>query len=69
MKDIVEQFKDHGMSASYHYADDSCREWGAGDREKSKAMKLFNDNPDLQDDMSKVAEKFLWAPDFKRLTS
>ena len=62
--DAVEQFKTHGMSASYHYADDSGKEWNLGDAEKAKALAVFDENPDHQAEMREVAKGFLWAYDF-----
>lgn len=58
---VLAEFKKHGNKASYHYADDSCKEWGLGDSERSKALKLFNDNPELQSEMRTIAKDFLWT--------
>jgi len=38
----------HAGNASYFYADDSTREWGAGDRSKSQAFRIYRENPELQ---------------------
>ena len=61
MSSVVETFKQHGMKASYHYADDSGKEWGHGSREKKLALILFDDNPDLQAEMREIASQFLWS--------
>ena len=63
---ILDDFKKHGMQASYHYADDSGKEGGSGDVEKRKALKVFDDNPKMQGEMRKIANKFLWAFTFKQ---
>ena len=34
--------------ASFHYADDSCSEWGTATRAKHEALEIFDANPDLQ---------------------
>ena len=63
---ILDCFRKHGMQASYHYADDTCKEWDSGDAEKRKALKLFDDNPALQGEMRETAKTFLWAYTFKQ---
>lgn len=72
-KDTLEQFKKHGMSASYHFADDSGSEWNHGNREKSLALELFDAHPDLQTAMREIAKGFLWTlssdrPRFEEVT-
>jgi len=66
MNEIIEQFNKHASSASYHYADDSCKEWGSADKELALALKLFDDNPDLQDEMRELAKGQLWSIQQKR---
>ena len=61
MNEVLQQFKDRGISASHHYADDTCKEWGLADREKAKALKLFDDNPSMQRYMRDIAKGFLWS--------
>ena len=58
---IVEQFEYIGRTASYHYADDSGREWSDGDKLKRVAVAIFEDNPELQAEMREVAKGFLWS--------
>ena len=60
-KAILDEFSELGLRASYHYADDSCGEWGAGDAAKDAALKLFDDNPDLRPAMRVLARDFLWT--------
>lgn len=57
----VEQFDYIGRTASYHYADDSGREWNEGDKLKREAIELFKSNPELQTQMREVAKGFLWS--------
>ena len=63
---ILEEFKMHGMKASYHYADDSGREWHLASREKSAALDLFDANPELQDKMREISHGFLWSLSLER---
>ena len=60
-KDTIREFKREGIAASVNYADDTTAEWKYGDKHKAKAMKLFNENPDLQEEMTKIAKRFLWT--------
>jgi len=59
--DTLEQFKELGMLASFHFADDTCQEWGQATTAKNKALKIFDDNPALQPELRKVATGFLWT--------
>ena len=61
MNAIIEDFRKHGMDASYHYADDSGSEWHQGAAEERAALELFDANPDLQGEMREVAKGFLWS--------
>ncbi len=65
--EAIEQFKKHGNQASYHYADDSCREWGLADAEKRKALAVFDANPDEREQMRAVARGFLWGHELEQL--
>ena len=59
---VFDDFKTHGINASFHYADDTASgEWRLARKEKLKALKLFDDNPDLQDEMRVIAKGFLWS--------
>ena len=57
----IEQFKNHCHCASYHYADDSAKEWGLADREKNAAMQIWNDNPHLQGQLREAHKGNLWS--------
>ena len=67
MNDVLEQFKTHGINASFHYADDTASgEWRLGSAEEAKALKLFDDNPSLQPQMRDISKGFLWSLASKR---
>ena len=62
MNEVLQQFKDRGMSASFHYADDTASgEWRLGRIEEAKALRLFDDNPSMQGYMRDIAKGFLWS--------
>ena len=60
-KSIIDLFKEFGNKASYHFADDSTREWELARTAQGQALKLFDDNPGLQPQMRTVAKGFLWS--------
>ena len=66
MSSTIEQFEFYGLTASFHYADDTTEEWRFGDKEKRAALRLFDDNPDLQDEMRVIAKGFLWSLESER---
>ena len=61
---IMQQFKKHARSCSFHYADDSGKEWGSAREEKAIALKLFDTHPHLQAAMREEMKKELWAGEF-----
>lgn len=61
MDDTLIKFKRHASRASYHYADDSCKEWDLAKQDKDAALKLFDDNPDMQAEMRGLAKDELWS--------
>ena len=63
---IVTEFREAGNLASYHYADDSCKEWRLGDEAKRKALALFDSHPELQAEMREQARGFLWSLSMER---
>jgi len=65
MDDTLEQFKELGMSASFHFADDTGSEWDLAYNDCNKAMEIYKKNPELQNEMREIAKKFLWSYDFK----
>ena len=61
MNEVLQQFKDLGMQASYHYACDHGSEWRLGTPLERRALKLFDDNPSMQRYMRDIAKGFLWS--------
>lgn len=59
MEEILKEFENLGMNASYHYADDSGKEWGLGSKYMDKALAMFDDHPECQNRMRKIAKGFL----------
>ena len=59
-------FESHANSASFHYADDSGKEWGSARSRKRQAMALYESHPDLREHMRPIGERQLWALDFRR---
>ena len=59
--EILKAFEQHGLQASVHYADDSTKEWAAGDAEKQKAIDLWKAHPELTEEMLKISQRFLWS--------
>jgi hypothetical protein len=66
MEEILKEFTELGQKASYHYADDSTKEWNLGDRAKREALKLFDNNSELQAQMRVIARNFLWSITLER---
>lgn len=60
MNDILEKFKHHATKASYHYADDSGKEWKMADKERNKAKEIYNAYPELHTDMRLIMNDQLW---------
>lgn len=60
---ILETFKEHGFAASYHFADDTGKEFDHGFSELNKAMEIYQHYPELQAAMRDVAKEFLWSID------
>lgn len=66
MNDTLIKFKRHASRASYHYADDSGKEWGLAKQDKDAALELFDANPDMQDEMRSMAKSELWSLNSER---
>jgi len=64
--DFVEEFNLHGKVASYHYSDDTGKEWVLGDRHKTLALIVVDSHPDLQPEMREAAKGFLWSLSMER---
>ena len=52
--------------ASFHYADDSCKEWDLGNDAKQAALKIFDAHPELHEQMR--ANRELWSLEKERPT-
>lgn len=66
-EDTLAEFKKLGMQASYHYADDSTKEWGLGRKNEAAALALFDDaEPELQTAMREISTGFLWSLNMAR---
>ena len=61
---VLDEFKRLGNIASYHYADDTSREWAMGAKYKADALALFDANPELQAEMRQC--RFLWSIEMER---
>ena len=59
--EIVSEFAHEGMTASYHYADDSGEEWGLGSLHQDRAIALWKAHPELTPRFLEIGRKFLWS--------
>ena len=59
--EIVNEFIHEGMTASYHYADDSGEEWQLGTVHRDRALALWKAHPELTPRFLEVGKKFLWS--------
>ena len=57
----IQQFKQLGFSASFHFADDTGKEFNKGIVKMREALQVFDDNPALQPAMREVGRGFLWS--------
>jgi|LakMenE18May11ns_1017448.scaffolds.fasta_scaffold7886793_2 hypothetical protein len=55
------KFEELGNRASFHYADDSCKEWDLARDCKDQAEELFVQHPELREEMIKISKGFLWT--------
>ena len=58
---ILSSFEQHGKHASYHYADDSGKEWHLGALERDKALAIWRTHKYLTEEMKVIAKGFLWS--------
>lgn len=65
-KQILEEFKKAGLDASYHYADDTGKEWHFAYPLVSKCMKLAKEYPELHTEMAEIANHFIFLMTFKK---
>ena len=67
--EIINEFAHEGMTASYHYADDTGKEWKYGDACKERALALAKAHPELLSRFREISKKFLWAMECERRLS
>ena len=63
-QEILENFKTCGMDASYHYADDSGKEWHLAYPLVDKCMKLVKEHPEFHEEMREISKKFIFSMTF-----
>lgn len=61
MNDLVEKFKTLAGQASFHYADDSCKEWGQARECEYECRYLWERHPELRKEFEKIMAKQLWV--------
>ena len=66
MMDVLKEFESAGWDASFHFADDSGKEWKQAYKRKDDAMRLYFAHPEHQEAMKEIAKGFLWNYDFER---
>lgn len=64
-KQILEEFKKAGLDASFHYADDTGKEWHLAYPLVDKCMKLAKEHPELHTEMAEIAKHFIFAMSFQ----
>lgn len=60
----VEEFRKYANAASFHYADDTCKEWDEASRFENRAMQIYHENPDHHEEMNKIGKSQLWGMTF-----
>ena len=64
-KQILEEFKKAGLDASFHYADDTGKEWHLAYPLVDKCMKLSKEHPSLHTEMKEIAKHFIFLVSFQ----
>ena len=64
MNEILENYFKLARKASFHYADDSTKEWSLGDEAKHAALEIFDAHPEFHEEMR--AERELWSLERER---
>ena len=65
-QEILENFKTYGMDASFHYADDTGKEWHLAYPLVEKCMKLAKEHTELHTEMAEIAKNFIFLMSFKK---
>ena len=60
-QEVVSKFRELANTASYHFADDSGREWQSGYAAQRQAEELFAQYPEFQEDLRQAAKSYLWS--------
>ena len=58
-------FEKAASQASFHYADDSTKEWGAARKCKGECLRLYVENPELRDRFREFMKSQLWGVEFE----
>jgi len=58
---IIEEFKKYARNASYHYADDSTKEWSLARKNVGLCRELYRENEHLRESMRKIVDRELWS--------
>ena len=66
--ELLAQFRKGGSTASYHFADDTASEWGLGSKHEKEALRIFDNHPELEEELREIAKGFLWSLNMKRPT-
>lgn len=59
--EIIETFKKEAGSASFHYADDSCREWGQAKKCVKNCHEMYAQHPEYKEEFNEIAKRQLCA--------
>lgn len=60
-KEIIDHYKSLARSASYHYADDSGKEWDQAREYEQKALDLFYAYPQMERKLRAAHKGNLWS--------
>ena len=65
-QEILEEFKRCGLDASFHYADDTGKEWYLAYPLVEKCMKLAKEHVELHPEMAEIAKHFIFLMSFNK---
>lgn len=57
---VLEDFRDKGLQASYHYAADYGDEWRYGQPYEKEAREIARQFPEFSEEFNEVSKDFLW---------
>ncbi len=59
-EELLVEFRERAASASYHHADDSCREWHLAKPHQARCNEIFEQGDDeLKAEIRKIAGEYL----------